>query len=98
MEQINRIRKMERKLNLALKAVRRLEVALNQFEMMQSVINELDEYYGSEEWKADRAADEAGQLPPGLKRGVLSEDAIWNLLADNKDLLHRLNIDLNKNL
>ena len=98
MEQINRIRKMERKLNLALKAVRRLEVALNQFEMMQSDINELDEYYGSEEWKADRAADESGQLPPGLKRGVLSEDAIWNLLADNKDLLHRLNIDLNKNL
>ena len=98
MEQINRIRKMERKLNLALKAVRRLEVALNQFEMMQSDINELDEYYGSEEWKADLAADEAGQLPPGLKRGVLSEDAIWNLLADNKDLLHRLNIDLNKDL
>ena len=62
MEQINRIRKMERKLNLALKAVRRLEVALNQFEMLQSDINELDEYYGSEEWKADRAAEDAESI------------------------------------
>ena len=90
MEQINRIRKMERKLNLALKAVRRMEVALNQFEMMQSDINELDEYYGSEEWKADRAADETGQLPPGLKRGVLSEDAIWNLLERCREMKEQL--------
>lgn len=30
----------------------------------------------------DFADDESGLLPKDLKRGVLSEDGIWNLLAD----------------
>ena len=34
----------------------------------------------------DFAADEAGNLPPDLKRGVLSEDGIWNLLSDYRDI------------
>ena len=34
----------------------------------------------------DFAADEAGILPPDLKRGVLSEDGIWNLLSDYRDV------------
>lgn len=37
-------------------------------------------YYGSADWRADFAADEAGLLPPGLRRGVLSEDGIYNAL------------------
>ena len=40
----------------------------------------LSAYYGSAAWKRDYAADEAGLLPPSLKRGVLSEDGIYNLL------------------
>ena len=77
-------------MNRALKAVRAMDAALNAFELVQGDIRTLDEYYGSEEWKADLAADEAGLLPPTLKRGVLSEDSIWNLLEDNKDLLRRM--------
>ena len=34
----------------------------------------------------DFAADEAGNLPPDLKRGVLSEDGIWNLLSDYREI------------
>ena len=34
--------------------------------------------------------DEAGNLPADLKRGVLSEDGIWNLLADNRELMNRM--------
>ncbi len=41
---------------------------------------ELSDYYGSPEWKRDFAADEAGLLPKDLKRGVLSEDGIYDLL------------------
>ena len=37
-------------------------------------------YYESRVWKHDFAADEAGLLPPDLKRGVLSEDGIYNAL------------------
>ena len=49
-------------------------------------VAELSKYYGSELWKQDFAADEAGNLPSDLKRGVLSEDGIWNLLSDYRDI------------
>ena len=42
----------------------------------------------------DYDADCAGKLPPNLKRGVLSEDAVYNLLSEHerlKDLLQELN-------
>ena len=43
-------------------------------------IDELKAYYGSDEWKQDFADDEAGKLPMDMKRGVLSEDGISDLL------------------
>ena len=42
----------------------------------------LSEYYSSDAWKRDFAADEAGLLPKDLKRGVLSEDGIYALLEE----------------
>ena len=89
-EQIGRIRRMERHLNRATAAVRRLEEALDKWEAAREAIAALDEYYGSELWRQDFADDEAGRLPADLKRGVLSEDAIWNLLAAVKELKARL--------
>lgn len=81
---------MERRLNRATAAVKRLEAALDKWEAAQEAIAALDEYYGSDLWKQDFADDEAGLLPDDLKRGVLSEDAIWDLLADVKELKARL--------
>ena len=89
-EQISRIRQMEKRLDTALAAVKRLSAALDKYEAAQDAIAALDEYYGSEAWRKDFADDEAGLLPAGLKRGVLSEDGIWNLLADNKELKDRI--------
>lgn len=40
----------------------------------------LDIYYTSGEWREDYEADERGELPPDLKRGVLSQDALYDLL------------------
>lgn len=90
MEQIKRIRQMERRLNRASAAVKRLEAALDKWEAAQEAIAALDEYYGSDLWKQDFADDEAGNLPADLKRGVLSEDAIWNLLAACKEQNDRM--------
>ena len=42
----------------------------------------LTEYYESPLWKDDYAADERGELPGNLLRGVLSEDGLYNLLTD----------------
>ena len=89
-EQIARIRNMERRLNRASAAVKRLDAALDQWDAVQEAIATLEEYYGSDLWKQDFADDEAGLLPADLKRGVLSEDAVWNLLTACKELKERL--------
>jgi hypothetical protein len=90
MEQIKRIKQMELRLERAAKAVINLSAALEEYEAAQEDIKALDEYYGSKEWKQDFADDEAGRLPADLKRGVLSEDGIWNLLSDARELSNRL--------
>ena len=40
----------------------------------------LNAYYTSQEWREDYEADERGELPPDLKRGILSQDALYDLL------------------
>ena len=90
MEQIVRIQEMEKHMNRASAAVMELSAALDKYVEAQQAIAELSDYYGSDVWKQDFADDEAGRLPQDLKRGVLSEDGIWNLLADNRELLDRL--------
>ena len=42
---------------------------------------ELIAYYESGQWLKDYEADERGELPPTLKRGVLSQDGLWELLS-----------------
>ena len=95
-EQIKRIRQMELRMERAAKAVMELSAALENYEAVQEDIAALEQYYSSEAWKQDFAADEAGLLPADLKRGVLSEDGIWNLLEDVRELNNRLNTDDNE--
>ena len=89
-QQLARIRLMERHLNRATAAVKRLEAAFDKWEDAQEAIAALEEYYGSDLGKQDLADDEAGRLPADIKRGVLSEDGIWNILTDARDLTARL--------
>ena len=42
----------------------------------------------------DFELDEEGKLPADLKRGVLSEDGIYNLLERNSELLGEIGDDL----
>jgi hypothetical protein len=90
MEQLARIKQMEQCLDKASVAVMQLSEALDKYVDAQEAIVKLGEYYGSEEWKKDFADDEAGRLPKDLKRGVLSEDGIWNLLSDSRELNIRM--------
>ena len=81
---------MEQYLDRASQAVMRLSAALDDYTEAQESLHELEAYYGSDEWKQDFADDEAGRLPQDLRRGVLSEDGIWNLLNDSRDLNTRM--------
>lgn len=48
----------------------------------QDKINTLKSYYQNGLWLQDYECDERGELPRGLKRGVLSQDALYNFLSD----------------
>ena len=72
---------MEQLLDFVLKARKEQDKQ----ERIQEAIRILSEYYGNDEWKQDFADDEAGRLPKDLKRGVLSEDGIWNVLSSEED-------------
>lgn len=89
-KQIERIAQMEERLERASKAVKTLSASLDEYAEALEDIRQLDAYYGSKQWKRDLADDEAGRLPEGLKRGVLSQDAVWNLLEDWREVNERL--------
>lgn len=89
-ETLNRIKGMEKRMRRAGKILKSMEYALDEWDMMNSDLKVLNKYLGSEEWKADLKADEEGLLPENLRRGVLSEDGIWNLLVDHRVLMQRL--------
>lgn len=44
-------------------------------------------YYESPLWRMDYEADERGELPPTLKRGVLSQDGLYDFFTDIQPLL-----------
>ena len=71
-------------------AIRNLEAALDEYEAICPLLQELERYYTGPEWKADFDADAAGTLPQDLKRGVLSEDGIDDVLGGFRDLEERL--------
>ncbi len=87
---IERITDMEQRFNRVDEALRALEIAMDTIISHEDDILELDAYYSGDEWKADFRSDELGLLPQDLKRGVLSEDAIWDLLGRVDGIKHRM--------
>ena len=86
MKRVDRITYMESLLDKSTEVIARLEQALKDFAALQPDIAELEAYYTSPQWRKDFEADEAGKLPKDLKRGVLSEDGVWNMLEDYRRL------------
>ena len=48
---------------------------------LREMLDELTVYYENGQWLADYCLDEAGGLPAELKRGVLSQDGLYDLLS-----------------
>ena len=78
-EAIKRIEYMERLFDFL------LSVPLSEKEKFLKERKELEAYYESSLWKEDFLLDEKGLLPKDLKRGVLSEDGIYNYLTGEGD-------------
>ena len=90
MEQIERIQHFEMLLDRVAPILGNLEEALDAFDGIQEDVKELAAYYEDDDWREDFEADEAGKLPADLKRGVLSEDGIYDVLSDHYALTVRL--------
>ena len=66
----------------AIRCIQRMEEI---FDILQAghdhpALGELVRYYEGGQWLRDYELDEQGLLPGDLKRGVLSQDGVYNLL------------------
>lgn len=86
MNQIERIAYMENILNACEEAVNALDAALDGYAQMLPRFGELEAYYTSPQWMRDYEDDCDGKLPQDLRRGVLSEDAVYHLLQRMQEL------------
>ena len=75
MNAIERIRQMEQMYDLLQGGDRHSPAARDAYAA-------LCRYMESGEWLQDYALDESGGLPSDLKRGVLSQDGLYNLLTE----------------
>jgi uncharacterized protein YoxC len=87
---IKRIEENEKRLDSLLESVKELEQALEDFKSKKKDLKELKKYYGSKNWLKDKEAYEQNKIPK-IKAGVLSEDAVWNLLENIDELKKEMN-------
>lgn len=81
-EAIDRIERMEAlfdRLSEALGESSRLPIPDEEFQQDKQT---LSDYLESGDWQRDYELDEAGALPAELKRGVLSQDGLYDLLSE----------------
>lgn len=83
---------MERYLDEGSAAVQNLARALQEYTLARDGLDRLSAYYESRQWMRDYEDDCAGKLPEGLKRGVLSQDAVYDLLAEREETLAQLRL------
>lgn len=86
MEQLKRISYFENILDRHTEITERFGAALSEFRKAQSAYGELKEYYGSAEYMNDWESSNSGDFPENMKCGVLSEDAVFDLIGDNHAL------------
>ena len=81
-ERLLRIIKMDRYFDELLAENLRTRGLYSASKTLQNKLNALKSYYQNGLWLQDYESDERGELPRGLKRGILSQDALYNFLSD----------------
>ena len=80
LQAVYRIAQMELRFELLQKYAKENRSAMHENAMFRELLQELTAYYEGGQWLHDYELDEMGLLPQGLKRGVLSQDAVYNFL------------------
>lgn len=77
------------------KLIESLSNELEKFKAHQKDLEKLEKYYYSEQFMKDYDASNKGEISSEIIQGILTEDAIYDLLGDNyfmaKDLLDLAN-------
>ena len=84
-----RIIENENRLNKVIINIKNLEQALEEFNNNKTDIEILNKYYGSKEWFKDKENFENKKIS-NINAGVLSEDSVWNMNEDIKDILDEM--------
>ncbi len=79
---IQRVAEMERIFDFLLEAWGKSPEAFWQNVTIQLRMQKLLRYYEGGQWLKDYLADGKGAFPEDMKRGVLSQDGVWNFLCD----------------
>lgn len=81
-EVIARIQQMEQYMDEVSEVVKNSPATRKEDVEFRKKVEILAAYMDSGQWLADYEADERGELPADLKRGVLSQDGLYNLLEE----------------
>ncbi len=79
---IERICQMEQYFDEIGEATKQDSKAVYKDDVLQEKWHALLEYYEGGQWLKDFECDERGELPRDLKRGILSEDGVYNLISE----------------
>ena len=85
-EATDRIRQMELYFDMLLKIENKNSEALWEDASIKAILQTLTQYYENGQWLRDYELDEMGLLPQNLKRGVLSQDDVYDFLDRIKNL------------
>lgn len=84
---LTRVREMEERYDELTRVLAGLDEAISEYKTFKPDLQALREYMESGQWEQDFEADEAGQIPADVKRGVLSEDGLYDLLQGADKIL-----------
>ncbi len=87
---IRRVTKMEEIYDRSAAATEALIRAAEAYLSLEEELAELETYYEHGSWLSDFDADRLGKLPKDMKRGILTEDAIYDLLTDRYRMMQTL--------
>lgn len=88
-----RIREMEITFEAIQEMIKNDQFEVSQYEELKEKVSILKQYQESGQWMKDFECDERGELPFDLKRGVLSEDGLYNLLSEVDTISQKIGED-----
>lgn len=89
---ITRIQTMEMYFDTLQNAYQNNPILIREDAILNQYLQLLIDYYHNGQWLKDYELDEQGKIPRNLKRGILSQDALYNFFDDIKEL-YQFDID-----